>query len=183
MARPAKQLSAADVLDLAFSLEKKLNDYNFCYNHLVYTKNPDGTDLYPLQADAQEALEPICKSLLACKTYKSTIPVADEVIEQFRVWLAAFISPKGWTRILAARRQRAHVTSTQRGKVAGMEARTVLGYLVARDLAYFAEAAGLTRKEYMSKLVYWFKHHERGQKAFDAFSKTLPQKPTTKAAS
>lgn len=86
-----------------------------------------------------------------------------------RTWIDTYLSETGWKRIQAAQRQK---KSTGRNR----DLLTKISKESSWDFSHLAEAAGLTKKDYLSQLARWMLNQNAGKKAAAAFAASLPAK-------
>lgn len=86
-----------------------------------------------------------------------------------RAWIDTYLSPEGWKRIQAARRQK-------KSGIGNRDLLTKMSKESSWDFAHLAEAAGLTKKDYLSQLARWMLNQDAGQKAAAAFAASLLEK-------
>lgn len=86
-----------------------------------------------------------------------------------RTWIDTYLSLEGWKRIQAARRQQKSTRSNR-------DLLTKINKESSWDFAYLAEAAGMTKKDYLSQLARWMLNDKTGQQAAAAFSASRKQK-------
>jgi macrodomain Ter protein organizer (MatP/YcbG family) len=93
----------------------------------------------------------------------------DAVPAALRAWIDTYLSETGWKRIQAARRQKKSTHSNR-------DLLTKISKESSWDFSHLAEAAGLTKKDYLSQLAHWMLNQNAGQKAAAAFAASLPVK-------
>lgn len=86
-----------------------------------------------------------------------------------RAWIDTYLSDEGWKRIQAARRQR-------KSSIAKRDLLTKMSKESSWGFAYLAEAAGMTKKDYLSQLSHWMIHHDAGRRVAAAFAASLKSK-------
>ena len=86
-----------------------------------------------------------------------------------RAWIDTYLSETGWKRIQAAQRQKKSTHSNR-------DLLTKMSKESSWDFAHLAEAAGLTKKDYLSQLARWMLNQNAGKKAAAAFAASLPAK-------
>ena len=86
-----------------------------------------------------------------------------------RTWIDTYLSETGWKRIQAAMRQ-------HKSSIKNRDAITKMDKEASWDFSYLAEAAGMTKKDYLSQLARWMLNAEAGKQAAAAFAASLPAK-------
>lgn len=79
---------------------------------------------------------------------------------QLRSWIDTYLSKTGWSRIQAAMRQR---------KMGSCDVVTKISSRASDDLALLANAASMTKKEYLNVLSDWLRRDKTGVAAAKAF--------------
>ena len=83
-----------------------------------------------------------------------------------RLWIDTYLSAEGWKRIQAARRQK-------KSSITNRDLLTKMTKESSWDFAHLAEAAGLSKKDYLSQLAGWMLNSDAGKKAAKSFAATL----------
>lgn len=157
MARPIKTFSSDESMNLIRTLWLKSNSsdwYDFEKN-LQVTEVPGISkreQLTKISADAKTALDVLMKA-----NDNAAAPVA------IRAWIDTYLSETGWKRVQAAMRQ-------HKSAVKNRDLLTKISKESSWDFSHLAEAAGLTKKDYLSQLANWMINDKIGQQAAAAFS-------------
>lgn len=148
MARPKMKFTPDEALSLINEFTLGLRDLHFCEKNLLAEadKWPGSTML-----DAQKAFEPLAAMAYAARNWRNNPePLTEESSALLKKWITTWVSPEGWTRLLAARRQR-NLKNRQTGsqKVTPVAAPDRAAHL----LSEMAQAAGMNRSVFVDKLV------------------------------
>lgn len=96
-------------------------------------------------------------------------PAKDTAPAALRTWINTYLSETGWKRIQAAKRQKKSNHSNR-------DLLTKISKESSWDFSHLAEAAGLTKKDYLSQLARWMLNAEAGKKAAAAFAASVSVK-------
>jgi hypothetical protein len=160
MARPKMKFGPAVAVELISDLRSKLDDYEFCKGILV--KNPASPNFASYEAKA--ALMPLYELVEKSHPWLPNFePFPEEGCERLRKWLEAYVTPKGWQRLLAAKRQRKASQKKQNGSYDNRETTVALHVFPSHELGELAKTLGIDKKELLSRLPSWFKRDEAGR--------------------
>jgi hypothetical protein len=157
MARPIKIFSSEESMNLirTFWLKSRSSDWYDFEKNLQVTEVSgisNREQLTKISADAKTALDDLMNA-----NDKDAAPAA------IRAWIDTYLSETGWKRIQAAKRQKKIALSNR-------DLLTKMNKESSWDFSHLAEAAGLTKKDYLSQLAGWMINDKTGQKAAAAFS-------------
>lgn len=145
-----------------------LDDHQFCQSHLV----KDGNRYAVSSIEPRKALE-LLVAMVRASGRRSDPPVLfpEEGSVLLKDWITAWISPEGWTRMLAARRQRKVKAKRRHGsnKVTPVAAPDMAAYY----LSELAQSAGVNRSAFLGKLVHHLRWEDEGQAFMKRFNLKL----------
>lgn len=170
MARPKMKFTPDEAVSLIRAFAAGLEDHDFCSKHLV---KEAGSRYAVGPYEPKKALEPLVAMADAARSYKADpVPFPEEGCTQLKDWIADWVSPEGWTRLLAARRQRALKERKKRSSDT-RESAVDMPDMAAYYLLKMAERVGLDRKAYIGRLVQYLQQDENGKKALQLFERGL----------
>lgn len=160
-----------EAVALIRQFEAGLDDYEFCKGHLT---RESGDSRYAISSyEPKKALAPLVAMADASRSYKSDpVPFPEEGCVQLKDWITAWVSPEGWTRLLAARRQRA-LKERKRSSSDTRESAVDMPDMAAYYLMKMAARVGLDRKTYIGQLVQHLEYDDEGKKALQRFEQSL----------
>lgn len=144
MARPAHVFSADEArsLILGLSIAVKKDSGTAFIKNLKLDLLGSSEQQYQALFNAQESIEVLYKK--HCR-WDNQEPAVDAPAE-LKAWIDAHLSPAGWTRIQAARRQKKH-SRNNREKITKIKRET------SWDADELAKEAGISKKECIEQLV------------------------------
>lgn len=171
MARPKMKFTPQEAVSIINSIAVRLLDSSWCDNHLV--KEPGSTYL-AATFDARKAFEPLVEMAQSTREVltRTPTPFPDEGCTRLREWLTTWLTPEGWTRFLAARRQRS-LKRKKSSVSSGRETAVDMPDMSAYYLLKMATRVGLDRKTYIEKLVSYLEYDEDGRKALEQFERSI----------
>lgn len=158
MARPIKTFSTEEAVNLIrqFWLKSRGLDWGDFEKNLRIDAALNGEEkreqLTETSASAKKALEVLINAL-----DKEAAPAA------LRAWIDTYLSETGWKRVQAAMRQ-------HKSAIKNRDLLTKIDKESSWDFGYLAKEAGLTKKDYLSKLARWMLNDKTGQNAAAAFA-------------
>jgi len=156
--------------DLIHDLRSKIDDDELCESALVRGVGSPYSAAY----EARKSLEPLYALADKARPWKPDFePFPEEGCERLRQWLEAYVTPKGWQRILAAKRQRKARQKKHRGSYENRETAVAMQAHPSHELGELAKELGIDKKELLSRLPSWFMRDEKGKVAFKAFGTTV----------
>ncbi len=147
-----------------------LDDYKFCERHLV----KESGSRYAVSAyEPKKALEPLVAMADAARGLRGNeeVPFPEDGCGLLKDWVTAWISPEGWTRLLAARRQRKSKENRRSGSTKVTPVATA--DMAAYYLSEMAQAVGFNRSAFVDKLVHHLRWDEEGQAFMKRFNLQL----------
>jgi len=170
MARPKMKFAPGVAADLIHDLRSKIKDYEFCESVLVKEADTD----YPAAYEARKSLALLYELADKAHPWKPDFePFPEEGCERLKQWLEAYVTPQGWQRILAAKRQRKASQKKHHGSYENRETTVAMQAHPSYELGALAKELGLDKKELLSRLPSWFLWDEKGKLAFEAFGTTV----------
>ena len=170
MARPKMKFEPEVAVELIRELGSKIDDYEFCCGVLV--KEQDSR--YPDSYEAKKALEPLIALADKARTWKPNVePFPDAGCELLRQWLETYVTPQGWQRVMAAKRQRKASQKKRHGSYDNRETMVAMQAHPSYELGELAKELGLDKKELLSRLPSWFMWDDKGKAAFQTFGTTV----------
>lgn len=171
MARPKMKFEPDTAIELIRELGSKINDYDFCDKVLV-REGPDSR--HSAVYEAKKALEPLTELERKAHHWKKDfVPFTEEGCDQLRLWLDTYVTPEGWKRILAAKRQRKSSQKKHHGSYDNRETTVAMRGTPSYELGELAKELGLDKKEFLSRLPSWLMWDEKGKAAFQAFGTSV----------
>lgn len=151
MARPIKTFTSDEAINIIRMLWLKSNS----------------SDWYDFGKNLKDANSSIAAKESLDVTFQSNDKEAAPAA--LRAWIDTYLSPEGWKRIQAARRQK-------KSGIGNRDLLTKIDKESSWNFGYLAKAAGLTKKDYLSQLAGWMLNQDAGRKAAAAFAASLPAK-------
>ena len=171
MARPRMKFEPETAVELIHELRSKIDDYDFCEKVLV-REGPDSR--HPADYEAKKALAPLTELADKARHWKKDfVPFPEEGCDQLRLWLDTYVTPKGWQRMLAAKRQRKSSKKKHHGSYDNRETAVAIRGTPSYELGELAKELGLDKKELLSRLPSWLMWDEKGKAAFQAFGTSV----------
>lgn len=170
MARPKMKFEPEKAVELIREFGSKIDDYEFCSGVLV--KEPDSH--HPASHEAKKALEPLIELADKARPWRPNFePFPEDGCELLRQWLETYVTPAGWQRVLAAKRQRKASQKKHHGSYDNRETTVAMQAHPSYELGELAKELGLDKKELLSRLPSWLMWDEKGKAAFQAFGATV----------